>query len=60
MYLSKSKDGAVKDFKNYKNEVENQLGKKIKMIRSNRGGEYVAPFEEFSFDFGIVHQTTAP
>ena len=31
----------------YKNEVENQLGKKIKAIRSDRGGEYDAPFDRF-------------
>ncbi|KAK4389523.1 Retrovirus-related Pol polyprotein from transposon TNT 1-94 [Sesamum angolense] len=43
-----------------KNEVENQLSKTIKAIRSDRGGEYGAPFEEFCSEFGIIHQTTAP
>lgn len=60
VYLLKSKDEALEVFKHYKNEVENQLGKRIKMIRSDRGGEYVAPFEEFCAESGIIHQTTAP
>ena len=47
-------------FKHYKNEVENQLSKKIKAIRSDRGGEYESPFEEFCAEHGIIHQTTAP
>jgi len=33
-------------FKHYKNEVENKLNKKIKVIRSNRDGEYKASFSE--------------
>ncbi|XP_070007753.1 uncharacterized protein [Nicotiana sylvestris] len=40
VYLLNSKDEAIEAFKQYKNEVENQLNKKIKMIRSDRGGEY--------------------
>ena len=44
----------------YKNEVENQLGRKIKTIRSNRGGEYDAPFDRFCQEHGITHQTSAP
>ncbi|KAL6334035.1 hypothetical protein AAG906_000090 [Vitis piasezkii] len=40
VYLLKSKDEAIEMFKHYKNEVENQLSKKIKAIRSDRGGEY--------------------
>ena len=29
-------------------------------IRSNRGGEYDAPLNEFCAQHGIIHQTTAP
>ncbi|KAK6158565.1 hypothetical protein DH2020_005879 [Rehmannia glutinosa] len=54
---SRSKDEALVAFKTYKNEVENQLNFIIKMIRSDRGGEYVAPFEEFCSEAGIIHQT---
>ncbi|GJR30558.1 retrotransposon protein, putative, ty1-copia subclass [Tanacetum coccineum] len=44
----------------YKTEVENQLGKKIKVVRSDRGGEYVAPFAELCAKHGIRHEFTAP
>ena len=47
VYLLKSKDEALHYFKTYKAEVENQLERKIKWLRSNRGGEY------FSGDFSI-------
>ncbi|KAJ0462893.1 putative RNA-directed DNA polymerase [Helianthus annuus] len=46
VYLLKSKDEAIEKFILYKNEVENQLNKKIKAMRSDRGGEYVAPFAD--------------
>ena len=60
IYILRSKDEAIEAFKNYKNEVANQLGCKIKSIRSDRGGGYVAPFEELSNASGIIHQTTVP
>ena len=47
-------------FKRFKNEVETQLDKKIKVIRSDRGGEYESPFKEVCLEYGIIHQTTAP
>ncbi|GKB66278.1 pol polyprotein [Tanacetum coccineum] len=47
VYLLKSKDEAIDVLILYKNEVENQLNKKIKLVRSDRGGEYVSPFAEF-------------
>ncbi|GJU35661.1 retrovirus-related pol polyprotein from transposon TNT 1-94 [Tanacetum coccineum] len=46
VYLLKSKDEAIDKFVLYKNEVENQLGKKIKVVRSDIGDEYVSPFAE--------------
>ena len=47
-------------FQHFKNEVENQLDRKIKVIRSDRGGEYEAPFGDFCSQNGIIHQTTTP
>ena len=38
VYFLKYKDEAFNAFKNYKAEVEKQLGKKIKILRSDRGG----------------------
>ncbi|KAJ0850834.1 putative RNA-directed DNA polymerase [Helianthus annuus] len=60
VYLLKSKDEAISKFILYKNEVENQLQKKIKALRSDRGGEYVAPFAELCAKSGIVHECTPP
>ena len=60
MYLLKSKDEAIEKFALYKQEVENQLNKKIKMVRSDRGGEYVEPFSEFCAQHGIIHEVTPP
>ena len=60
VYLLRSKDEALEMFQHFKNEVENQLDRKIKVIRSDRGGEYEAPFGDFCSQNGIIHQTTAP
>ncbi|GKD52029.1 retrotransposon protein, putative, ty1-copia subclass, partial [Tanacetum coccineum] len=49
----------VKDV--FKNEVENQLGKTIKAIRSDRGGEYISQeFKDYLKAYGIVQQLTPP
>ena len=47
VYLLKSKDKAKEKFVLYKNDVENQLNKEIKVLRSDRGGEYESPFVNF-------------
>ena len=60
VYLLKSKDEALDKFILYKNEVENQLNRKIKELRSDRGGEYVVPFMSLCEQSGIIHQVTAP
>ena len=60
VYLLRSKDKALEMFKHFKNEVENQLDRKIKVIRSDRCGEYEPPFGDFCSQYGIIHQTTAP
>ena len=41
IYLLRSKDEAFDMFLSYKAEVENQLDRKIKRIRFDRGGEYI-------------------
>ena len=47
VYLLKSKDEVIEKFVLYKHKVENQLNKKIKVLRSDRGGEYESPFVDF-------------
>ncbi|GJW60662.1 zinc finger, CCHC-type containing protein [Tanacetum coccineum] len=45
----------------FQNEVENQLGKKIKAIRSDRGREYMShEFVNHMKSYGIVSQLTPP
>jgi transposase InsO family protein len=57
----KSKDECFVMFKSYKLLVENQLNKKIKILRSNRGGEYfLSEFTIVCEQNGIIHQTSAP
>ena len=60
VYLLKSKDEAVEKFVFYKAEVENQLNKKIKVIRSDRGSEYVTPIGDYCGQHGIRHEVTPP
>ena len=60
VYLLKSKDEAIEKFVLYKTKVENRLNKKIKVLRSDRGGEYESPFVEFCVQNGIIHETTTP
>nr|GEV32875.1 Pol polyprotein [Tanacetum cinerariifolium] len=51
---------AIDKFVLYKTKVKNQLGRKIKVVRSDRGGEYVSPFVELCAKHGIRHEFTAP
>ncbi|GJT53730.1 retrovirus-related pol polyprotein from transposon TNT 1-94, partial [Tanacetum coccineum] len=54
---SGSVDEAFDSFKVYKAEVENQLGKRIKILRSDRGGEYfTGMFAAFCEENGIKHE----
>ena len=47
------KSDTFEKFKEYQAEVENQLGKMIKTLRSDRGGEYLDnDFEEFLVEHG--------
>ncbi|GKC72960.1 retrotransposon protein, putative, ty1-copia subclass, partial [Tanacetum coccineum] len=59
--LLKHKHKVFETFKVFKNEVENQLGKTIKAIRSDRGGEYISQeFKDYLKANGIVQQLTPP
>jgi hypothetical protein len=59
VHLLKSKDEALHYFKTYKAEVENQLERKIKQLRSDCGGEYFSgDFSDFCVERGIIHNRT--
>jgi hypothetical protein len=61
IYLLKIKNDALNCFKTYKAEVENQLEKKIKRFRSDRGGEYFSnEFDLFCAEHGIIHERMLP
>ena len=61
VYLMKRKSETFEIFNEFRAEVENQLGKRIKVIRSNRGGEYLlGDFKDYLTQNGIVSQLIAP
>jgi transposase InsO family protein len=61
VYLMKNKDEAFRMFKRYKYEVENKKEKKIKILRTDRGGEYFPhEFSTFCEEHEIVHQKSVP
>jgi transposase InsO family protein len=61
VYLLKTKDEVLNYFKTYKAEGENQLERRIKRLRPDRGGEYFSnAFDEFCVEHGIVRERTPP
>ena len=53
--------GTKSAFTPFLKEVENQFGRKIKRIRSDRGREYESSaFNSFVQSLGIIHETIAP
>ena len=55
------KSEAFEKFKDFRAEVEKQLGKSIKSLRSDRGGEYLSDeFQNYLKEKGIVSQWTPP
>ncbi|GKD09732.1 retrotransposon protein, putative, ty1-copia subclass [Tanacetum coccineum] len=61
VYLLKQKHEVFETVKVFKNEVENQLEKTIKALRSDRGGEYISQeFKDYLKACGIVQQLTPP
>nr|GEY55516.1 retrotransposon protein, putative, Ty1-copia subclass [Tanacetum cinerariifolium] len=60
-YLLKHKHEVFETFKVFQNEVENQLGKTIKSLRSDGGGEYMSQeFLDHLKDYGIIAHHTPP
>ncbi|KAL0434173.1 UNVERIFIED_CONTAM: hypothetical protein Slati_2751600 [Sesamum latifolium] len=55
------KSEAFGRFKEYRLEVENQTSRKIKALRSDRGGEYLSgEFIDYLKENGILSQWTPP
>ena len=61
VYLVNHKSELFDKFKVYKKEVENQLERKIKILHSDRGGEYTyLDISNFCEMRGIIHEVTPP
>ena len=61
VYLMRHKSESFEMFQSFQNEVQNQLGKTIKALRSDRGGEYLSQeFDDHLRTCGIISQLTPP
>ena len=60
VYTLKTKDQVLDVFKQFQALVQRQTGKKLKCIRTDNGGEYTGPFDEYCIQQGIRHQKTPP
>ncbi|KAJ9555126.1 hypothetical protein OSB04_009740 [Centaurea solstitialis] len=61
VYLMRHKSETFEKFKEYQNEVQNLLDKRIKFLRSDRGGEYLSDeFDNHLMECGIISQLTPP
>ncbi|WVZ97784.1 hypothetical protein U9M48_043296 [Paspalum notatum var. saurae] len=61
VYLMRHKSESFEKFKEFHNEVQNHIGKTIKFLRLDRGGEYLSQeFGDHLRRCGIVPQLTPP
>jgi hypothetical protein len=61
IYLMRHRSESFEKFKEFQNEVKNQLGKTIKFLRSDRRGEYLSlEFSDHLKQYGIIPQLTPP
>jgi hypothetical protein len=59
IYFLKNKDGVLENFQEFKAQVENLTGRKIKVLRSDNGGEYSSKyFSNLCIDIGIKREFT--
>jgi transposase InsO family protein len=61
IYFLKTKDGFLARFQEFKAQVENLTGRKIKVLRSDNGGEYISrDFSDFCIEARIKKEYTVP
>jgi transposase InsO family protein len=59
IYFLKTKDGVLARFQEFKDHVENLIGRRIKVLRSDNGGEYTSrDFSDFYIEAGIKREYT--
>ena len=59
-FALKSKDQVLDVFKQFHTRVERDTGRQLKCVRSDNGGEYRGPFEEYCRVHGIKLEKTVP
>ena len=59
-FALKSKDQVLDAFKEFHVNVERETGRKLKCVRSDNGGEYRGPFENYCRFHGIRLEKTVP
>jgi hypothetical protein len=61
IYFLKTKDGFLAIFQEFKAQVENLTGRRIKVLRSDNGGEYTSRgFSDFCIEAWIKREYTIP
>jgi transposase InsO family protein len=61
IYFLKTKDGVLAIFQEFKAQFENLTGRKIKVLRSDNGGEYTSmDFNYFCIEVGIKRGYIVP
>jgi hypothetical protein len=61
IYFLKTKDGVLARFQEFKAQVENLSGRRIKVLRSDNGGEYTSKdFNDFCIEAGIKREYIVP
>jgi transposase InsO family protein len=61
IYFLKTKDGVLARFQEFKAQVENLTKRKIKVLRSDNGGEYTSKdFSNLCIEAGIKREYTVP
>ena len=57
-YTLKTKDQVLDVFKHFQANVERETGRQMKCVRSDNGGEYIGPFDQYCINHGIRHEKT--
>ena len=57
-YTLKTKDQVLDVFKHFQANVEREIGRQLKCVRSDNGGEYIGPFDKYCTNHGIRHEKT--
>jgi transposase InsO family protein len=61
IYFLKTKDGVLARFQEFKAQVENLTGRRIKVLRLDNGGEYTSrDFSDFCIEAGIKREYIVP